>query len=44
MKDCWTSVKGHPGITGTISINADGDAVLEPFVLRVNRGKFELVR
>ena len=44
LKDCWTSVKGYPGITGTIAINADGDAELEPFVLVVKSGRFELVR
>jgi branched-chain amino acid transport system substrate-binding protein len=44
LKDCWTTVKDYPGITGKIAINADGDAVLEPFVLVVKRGKFELVR
>ena len=37
-------VKDYPGITGNIAINADGDAVLEPFVLVVKNGKFELVR
>jgi hypothetical protein len=37
-------VKGYPGITGNIAINADGDAVLEPFVLVVKNGRFELVR
>jgi branched-chain amino acid transport system substrate-binding protein len=44
LKDCWTGVKGHAGITGSIAINADGDAVLEPFVLVVKNGRFELVR
>jgi branched-chain amino acid transport system substrate-binding protein len=44
LKDCWTAVKGYPGITGNIAINADGDAVLEPFVLVVKNGRFELVR
>jgi branched-chain amino acid transport system substrate-binding protein len=44
LKDCWTAVKDYPGITGNIAINADGDAVLEPFVLVVKKGKFELVR
>ena len=43
IKDCWTAVKDYPGITGKITINADGDAVLEPFVLLVKKGKFELV-
>ena len=43
LKDCWTAVKDYPGITGKIAINADGDAVLEPFVLVVKKGKFELV-
>ena len=44
IKDCWTGVKDYPGITGNTTINADGDAVLEPFVLVVKGGKFQLVR
>jgi branched-chain amino acid transport system substrate-binding protein len=44
LKDCWTTVKGHAGITGSIAINPEGDAVLEPFVLVVKNGRFELVR
>jgi branched-chain amino acid transport system substrate-binding protein len=44
IRDCWTGLKDYPGVTGTISMNADGDAVLEPFVLVVRNGKFELVK
>lgn len=44
IRDCWTGVKDYPGITGSITINADGDAVLEPFVLIVKNGRYELVR
>jgi branched-chain amino acid transport system substrate-binding protein len=44
IKECWSGVKDTPGITGSITINADGDAVLEPFVLLVKGGKFQLVR
>jgi len=44
VRDCWSSVKDYPGITGSVTINADGDAVLEPFVLIVKNGKYELVR
>ena len=37
-------MKDYPApVTGEITINADGDAVLEPFVLLVKKGKFELV-
>jgi len=44
IRDCWAGLKDYPGVTGTISMNADGDAVLEPFVLVVRNGKFELVK
>ena len=44
IRDCWTAVKDFPGITGKISFNPDGDAVLDPYVLVVRSGKFELAK
>jgi branched-chain amino acid transport system substrate-binding protein len=44
IRDCWTSLKDYPGISGRISINADGDAELEPTVLVIRNGKQESLR
>ncbi len=44
IRDCWAALKDYPGITGRITINADGDAVLEPTVLVVRHGRYEAVR
>jgi len=44
IRECWAGLKDSPGITGTISINADGDAVLEPTVLVIRNGRYESLR
>jgi branched-chain amino acid transport system substrate-binding protein len=44
IRDCWAGVKSFPGLTGKITFNADGDALLDPYVLVVRGGKFELAK
>jgi len=44
IRVCLTEVKQFPGIVGPITFNADGDAVLQPTVLRASGGKWQSLR
>jgi branched-chain amino acid transport system substrate-binding protein len=44
IKDCLAAVKDVPGITGSLSFNADGDAQLSPTVLVAKSGKWEGIK
>lgn len=44
IRACLADVKQFPGIVGPITFNADGDAVLQPTVLRATSGKWQALR
>jgi branched-chain amino acid transport system substrate-binding protein len=44
IKDCLSQVKDVPGIAGSMSFNADGDAQLLPTVLVAKGGKWEAIK
>ncbi|MBI3091512.1 MAG: ABC transporter substrate-binding protein [Candidatus Tectomicrobia bacterium] len=39
----WESLKDYPGVGGTMTLNKDGDAEKEGYLLQVRGGKFNLV-
>ena len=43
VRDALKAVKDFPGVTGTITINADRNAVKPAVVLRIEKGKFHYV-
>jgi branched-chain amino acid transport system substrate-binding protein len=45
MRDCLARVKDYKApVTGATTFNAEGDALRQPVVLIVRKGKFESVR
>jgi branched-chain amino acid transport system substrate-binding protein len=45
MRDCFARVKDYKApVTGSTTFNGDGDALRQPVVLVVRKGKFESVR
>ena len=45
MRDCLARVKDYKApVTGSTTFNGDGDALRQPVVLVVRKGKFESVR
>ncbi|MBI3092263.1 MAG: ABC transporter substrate-binding protein [Candidatus Tectomicrobia bacterium] len=43
VRDCWQNLKDHPVLSGTMSINEDGDGKRKALILEVRNGKFEIV-
>ncbi len=43
IRDALKTVKDFPGVTGTITINADRNAVKPAVVLKIEKGKFHYV-
>jgi branched-chain amino acid transport system substrate-binding protein len=44
IRQCWADLKDYPGIVGSTTINADGDAQLTPTVLSARGGRWESLR